>query len=394
MLTRIVDRNKCNACEACAVTCPVNAIKFKVDDNGFFFPEINELMCIKCGKCGKVCPVQKQEPIRNIEYNDTESYAAYIDDLNILKVSSSGGIFTALAKEAIDQGMIVCGVVYSNDFKEVKYTTSIESSIDQMRGSKYVTARKYDIYSRVKELLTFGQKVFFFGLPCEIAGLYSFLGDKDDNLITCELICAGPSSYSLLYAQQDYLKQKYRGEITDFTFRDKIYGWVPYAISVKFSNNKCYKKIFDDTIFGVGMKHIKRTACYDCYFKDVFRVADITIGDFWKIDKTSDYYNENGTSVVFARTKKGKEIIENSSDIVWYKVESCKAIDGNLRQLKFKDTVPITREEYLAVLKTGNIKDIANKFVNHRSIIQRIKYSLPVPVFNFLRRVSSKRRKG
>ena len=46
----IVDKDKCTGCRACETNCPVNAISFLADREGFLAPQIDKNICIECGK--------------------------------------------------------------------------------------------------------------------------------------------------------------------------------------------------------------------------------------------------------------------------------------------------------------------------------------------------------
>ena len=49
------NKNYCCGCTACSSICPQSAISMLRDDEGFFYPLINDDTCINCGLCVKVC---------------------------------------------------------------------------------------------------------------------------------------------------------------------------------------------------------------------------------------------------------------------------------------------------------------------------------------------------
>lgn len=389
-MQRIVERDRCNGCEACQAVCPKKAISMIRDEDGFYFPSINEDLCINCGVCGKVCPAENKIIFRKIDYNDTLAYGGYDKNPETLHRSSSGGFFGVLAKYILDKNGVVYGVVFSEDYRSVFFSNTDETSLAKMRGSKYVTARKNNIYGHVKDSLLNGRNVLFVGLPCEISALYSILKKDYDNLLTCELICAGASSYNLLDAQLDWLEKKYNGKATYFSFRYKKYGWVPCAIYYRNNNEKKYAEMFDKTIFGVGMKYAKRQACFNCKFKGLDRVADFTIGDFWNINRSADYYNEEGTSVIFARTKKALQYMEQLSDFKKTKVKAEVAQKSNMQQLKYPAGVPDDRENYLKCLREEGGIAAFRKYRPKPTFLSRVKNSMPVFLYKFLRRVETR----
>lgn len=389
-LNKIVEQNCCNGCEACLAICPKKVITMQRDINGFFYPTINEAECVDCGMCGRICPSQNKITFRRIDYNDTVVFGGYNQNLSTLKQSSSGGFFGIAASKVIEQGGIVFGVVFDEDYRSVHYISSDETSIEYMCGSKYVTARKDGVYQKVHQALKENRQVLFVGLPCEIYALYAYLKKDFELLLTCELICAGASSYNLLDAQLDWVNKTYKSTVMKFQFRYKKYGWVPCTLRADLKNGKNYTKMLDETIFGIGMKYAKRIACFNCKFKDMQRVADFTIGDFWNIDKKASYYNENGTSVVFARTKKAEDFLWTLDKFLFEKVEPDTALNGNRQQLKYAAGVPEGREEFFKILNRAGSYDAFKNFRNKQSILKKIKNSLPAPVYRIIRKVETK----
>lgn len=388
-MTKIVERDKCNGCECCKDICPQNAISMQRDVEGFYYPIISEEQCVNCGLCGKVCPASKSEPIRKINFNDTMAYACSLKDESVIMKSSSGGFCAALAEYVLRQKGLVFGVAFSEDFRQVYFSSTDEISFDEMKGSKYVTAQKNGVYQKLKKALSEARTVLFVGLPCEVAAVYSFLGKDYENLITCELICAGASSYNLLDEQLDWIEKNKGGKIKQFSFRYKKYGWVPYSIC-SITDKAKYSRVFDECIFGVGMKYAKRLACFNCVFKGEKRVADFTAGDFWNIDKKACYYNEKGTSVVFCRTKKAVDIIDRLPEIDIIKVNAEAAINGNRQQLNYPEGVPEKRSEFFHTLISVGGVEAYKRFKPYQSLKTKIKNHLPAGMYMFMRRLETR----
>ena len=57
--------------------------------------------------------------------------------------------------------------------------------------------------------------------------------------------------------------------------------------------------------------YILRESCSDCYFKGYNRVSDITLGDFWGIQKIDSEMDDNkGTSLVLTHDAKGESLLK------------------------------------------------------------------------------------
>lgn len=94
--------------------------------------------------CDKVCPIHKesktQEPIM--------AFASYSKDEFLRKSSSSGGVFSMLAETTIDEGGVVFGAIYDENWNVKIGSTSDKSGLAAMRGSKYVQASIANSYNR------------------------------------------------------------------------------------------------------------------------------------------------------------------------------------------------------------------------------------------------------
>lgn len=293
----------CCGCGACYSKCPVDAIVMKLDNEGFLYPNIDEQKCVNCGLCCKVCPSI------NTIYNKSKEpsvYAAWADD-KIRKKSSSGGMFTLYAEEIINRGGVVCGAAFNNDFVVEHIIVDNKEGLDKLRGSKYVQSDTKDVFPRLEKFLKEGRDVLFCGCPCQVAGLYSYLGKKYEELFTMDLLCAGATSPGLF---EKYKEQVHSGKkIIDISFRDKKhYGWIA-SMTVKYNKGKPYRRARNNDVFyDYFLKNIaSRPFCTTCKFSKLPRQGDITLGDFWNIAKYKKELDDGlGTSVMTINSHKGK----------------------------------------------------------------------------------------
>ncbi len=304
MITLFTEKNQCCGCTACESICPTSAISMKEDAiTGFLYPSINIDLCIECGKCEKVCDFKKPIDKNN---STLSAFAVVHKDKKILASSSSGGVFTLLSDIILNRNGVVFGCIL--DEKIEVYHKKAENKLqrDLFRGSKYVQSNMLNTYKDISILLKNNKEVMFVGTPCQVAGLYSFLGERPKLLTTVDFICHGVQSPKLLKDHVKLLEKKYNKSAVNYLFRDKIFGW-RHAESIVFSDGS--KKTNYDTF---KLKHLfrlsvaLRPACYSCKYTNYHRVSDITIGDFWGGEDVVKDYRNLGISVMLINTEKGK----------------------------------------------------------------------------------------
>ena len=310
----ILRKDECCGCTACYASCPAKAITMQPDvDEGFLYPVVDESKCINCGKCLKVCEDVSfyQEP--------QKIYACWSKDDNLRARSSSGGIFSLLAEQVLSQDGAVCAVGYSDDCKECLHKiVHSKDGLDDLRRAKFVQSKKYDVLHQVRELLKNGTQVLFCGTPCEVGGLRQFLGKEYENLITCDIICGCVSSPMVYRTYIDFLNKKFNANAISVNFKDKRKGWRGKAIAVKFDNGEEYYNsiLDDDYCVSFHSRYNIRPSCFNCKYRNLQRGADITLGDFWAIEKYNEAYDDNrGTSFVLINTSRGDKAL-NELDLI------------------------------------------------------------------------------
>lgn len=262
--------------------------------------------------------------------HDVAVYGGYVcDDEKLLKCTS-GGIATALSEYMLSQGGYVAGVVYSEDFHRAEYiVTKDPEDLVRMRGSKYVDCDKKGIYNAVKALLEAGEKVLFVGLPCTVGALYKTLGGRPENLVTCELICHGPTLPKVHEDYVNHLEKKFGSKIVDFSVRRKVDAWEPGYLYAKFENGTVFQKDFYQTEYGYAFAVLGRESCYGCKFRGNNRQGDIMLGDFWGATKEDAFWNKRGVSAIFAETEKGDAFLQAAPGIKLFPSTFEKVVAGN-----------------------------------------------------------------
>ncbi len=239
-MINIVDNNKCCGCEACIQACPKHCISLKMDNEGFYYPNVDLVSCIECGLCEKICP---ELQCYNARY-PLKVFAALNDNLKDRISSSSGGVFVLLAKKILDEGGVVFGAGFNDAWQvDINFTEDI-IGLEQFKGSKYVQARIGNSYIDCKNFLEKGRKVLFSGTPCQIVGLHRFLRKQYSNLYTVDLICHGVPSPKVW---QKYLCEilkkegKSLSDIKNINIRNKQVGWREFGLQINLKNHASEK---------------------------------------------------------------------------------------------------------------------------------------------------------
>ncbi len=267
-------------------------------------------------------------------------YCGYLKNDEMLRNSASGGIATALAIWGIQLNAVVYGVAYKSDFKGAQYIRITDiNDVDKLRGSKYIKAsilleNGESGYEMAAKDLLCEKSVYWFGLPCEIAGLKKYLNDRKidtSNLVTIDLICHGPTYPKVAEEFIDALEEKYKSKIVNFSVRYKKPNWVPPYLYAEFENGKVYCEKFYRTDYGIAFSLLTLPGCYSCQVKGDKHCADITIGDYWGITKEDECYNAKGVSVAVCHNEKAERLVHKLDDFVLFEADEAKFLKGNPR---------------------------------------------------------------
>ncbi len=342
------EKKTCNGCSTCALVCPKGAIEMVEDNEGFIYPVIIDSNCIKCGKCLNTCSNHSKK-----EDNSYEAYAVINKDKHTLSESTSGGAFSAIAKRLFKNKDAVCyGVAYNKDFDALHMRAeSLEETL-KFRGSKYLRSNILGIYEGVKQDLKDGKQVLFTGTPCQTAGLSTYLNKDYPNLILVDIICHSNPSPKVFKRYINALELKQGSKVKSYSFRAKSNGWDNLKPIVEYQDGTCEEETTFLTAFLRAIAN--RPCCYDCKFIKPYNYADITLGDFWGVDKLTNISNyQNGTSLVLLNTAKGQDFFKDIQGLTIYKLD--KDIDVFKYNHKKPDNPHRNREKFFE--KLDNIKD-------------------------------------
>ena len=361
-MIKITNKTKCCACGACKQICPKNAIKMQIDSEGFLYPIVEESKCIKCGLCIKTCPIlnnKKQNFIPKV-------YTAKNKNTNVLKQSSSGGMFSILADYVLAQNGVIFGAAFNKNWGVEHCYIDKKEDLDKLRRSKYVQSNTLESFKEAKGFLEEDRKVLYTGTPCQIAGLKSFLSKNYDNLITADIICHSTPSPKVW---QDFLNQNYDiNKLIKIDFRDKKDGWDKSKLYFYFNDGTKEPKDNNMSSFrvGFGAALFCRPSCHNCYFKGSNRFSDFTIGDAWGYaDYAPQMFDRNGLSVIFINTKKGDEIFNKLKENLIYKQVALDKIIKHNPYYQTSVKANPKRQEFFRCYSSESIDKLIKKLTFH-----------------------------
>ncbi len=362
-MIHIVNKRDCCGCEACYNVCHSNAISMKRDEEGFSYPIVDINKCINCGLCDKVCPVVNTNKYPGKQ--KAKAFAAKTINEKLRVVSSSGGVFSVLAEEVINNNGIVFGVSMSDDATEaVHVEVDNIDNLYKLRGSKYLQSRISDSYCRVKNYLDEGRYVLFSGTPCQVAGLKLFLNKECNNLLCVDVICHGVPSISVWEKYVAHIKNKYHGFIQTVSFRSKTEGWMEFGQEYNIKGRKSiYIPKYEDMFLRLFLSNAcLRPSCYSCVPKEFGYMSDVTLGDYWAIERVDATFNDGlGTSLVIVHSNKGDRAIQTVTDKLVIKEEPYEtSIRGNSVTEQTKK--PESRDIFFSDLEHMTIRQTADKY--------------------------------
>lgn len=327
----LIERSKCCGCGACANICPKSAIKMESDIEGFRYPYIDVLKCVQCGLCKNVCSRKSEK-----EYSTGEAYAVFNIDKNERNKSSSGGVFILLAKEIIHENGIVYAATFDNKFKVVHRRCVNKCELDKFIGSKYVQSDIEECYGQIVDDLKNQQMVLFVETPCQVKSVNNYLNVRNidsKNLITVDFICHGvpsPLAWKKYIIQQEKIC---KGRAISVDFRNKIRGWKKFSMKISFDNGEDYIGTMDDDVYlDAFFRNLTlRPSCFECGQKGQQKSSDLTIADFWGIERECpEFDDDKGCSFVVLNSEKGKNIFQKiQSNISDRKIEFDRGVNYN-----------------------------------------------------------------
>ena len=354
----LADHTRCTGCTACASGCPRDAITMERDREGFAYPTVDLDKCVHCGRCTAVCPLlheREPKPLPAV-------FAAWNRDESIRKDSTSGGAFTALADYVLEGGGVVFGAAFDGKQHLRHVACFRKEDLWRLRGAKYVQSDLGDTFRAVREALK-TRLVLFSGTPCQVDGLYRYLGGRPENLITCDLVCHGVPSPGVWEDMARSIEQRKRKGLQAVRFRNKVTGWKDSHFTTVYDDGTVDTAPLFRTEYGraFGRALFLRPSCYRCAYTNMNRPGDFTLGDFWGLrDDELPEQQEKGINLLMVNTPHGSHIFDQLP-LARQAFPPERAIAGNPR-LASPTVQPADRAAFFAAYALEPFDQVRKKF--------------------------------
>ncbi|QAT42012.1 Coenzyme F420 hydrogenase/dehydrogenase, beta subunit C-terminal domain [Aminipila luticellarii] len=324
-------KERCTGCKLCADVCHASAVSFSENEDGFWYPIVDYEKCTMCRQCLDMCPIES--PLVTTKCMPIV-YAGWIKNNEIRIKSTSGGIYYALAEAFVKSENYIVGCAYCSGYKSAKHVVANdERGLVAIMGSKYFQSDTENIFKLTKEILDHGKKVLFCGTPCQCVAMQKYAENYKENLTVVDFICRGVNSPKAFKAYMEEIEGKYHSDIQFVNLKNKKTGWESLATYIKLKNGQEYHKDREQDWWIKGFikgNLYMRQSCHHCEFKTLPRFSDITIGDFWGIDKASEEDKFKGISLIMCNSFKGLNLLKHiESEVVLEKKALSLAVKGN-----------------------------------------------------------------
>ena len=358
MTPQLAARERCTGCGACSNGCPKGAIRMVPDREGFLYPEVTD-GCVQCGHCAHVCPVMKQREPRT----DPAVFAVGNQDAAVRQGSTCGGAFSALAEYVLEGGGVVFGAALDQELRVVHTAVKNLHELPRLRGMKPVQSDIGESYQQVRMYLDQGRQVLFSGTPCQVDGLYRYLGEHPERLLTCDMVCRGvgsPGVWARLVKSMAYVKQH---RPTAVEFCGKLAGDRERRFRVAFEGGGRYDAPLGKCELGRGLMRglFLRPACHRCAYATTDRPGDLTLGDF-SGGRFPAEEQKNGVSLLLINTAKGAQIfdvlpLKRQPRTLEEAVACCPALRGPAE-------APAEREQFFRAMEQLPFQQVRGRFLS------------------------------
>lgn len=360
---QICEPGSCIGCGLCVMACPVRCIGLVENQEGFDAPVVDDSACIQCGRCRAVCPAAN-EVDRPAVRRPLAAFGAWAGDPAIRDSSSSGGVFPVLAAHVLHLKGCVAGAVYAADFQGVEHVVvDGPEQLDRLRKSKYVQSRLAGLWAQLDRAVHSAQPFLFSGTPCQVLAFKRRYGDVE-SVATVEVICHGVLSPALFRAYIAWLRNRL-GNLDGYEMRSKCMGWRAAATRYRGDGRReCCLAPARDPFRSLYSRALgMRPCCHTCRYTGFPRIADVTLGDFWGVERLFPGRNDNrGVSAVLANTAKGLALVQSClPSLEWWHADTDQIVAGN-PNLVMATPAPPLREAFFETFRSRDFGRLRRYF--------------------------------
>jgi coenzyme F420-reducing hydrogenase beta subunit len=193
-----------------------------------------------------------------------------------------------------------------------------------------------------------------------VAALKAFLGKNYSRLLTIDIVCHGVPNQRTFSTYIEELERKYSDTVISFSFRAKRdyekSSVNPRTVDVEFKNGRRLNLDIGECeyLYGFHTGLFFRESCYACKYTCANRPADITLGDFWGVEKMRPELNsKKGVSLVRANTEKGEEYVREIGHTGVLVPMSYSFACAENEQLRKPSHEHRNKEKYFRLMKRG-----------------------------------------
>lgn len=346
-ISEVINSGLCTGCGTCVGMCPNSALKMVKHLDGVYIPLTNIKKCNHCNICINTCPVNFNDVnvMNSTDLflgNHLNCYIGHSTHEQLRWNSSSGGLITALLIFALEKGIIKGAVVSRMNRKkplepEVILAKTREEIISAS-GSKYCPV---PVNIALKKVLKENGKFAIVGLPCHFQGLKKAEKInkklKEKIILRMGLFCGSTPTFlgnEFLFKRLGTSKE----DITSISYRGL--GW-PGFMTINLNNRKKMSIPFFKYWTILGSPLFTSKHCMLC--NDLTNeYSDISFGDAWLPELKN---NRIGMSIVVSRTKIGEDFLrEAESEVIKISKTDCNdVIRSQRRKLNYKKKNLATR---------------------------------------------------
>lgn len=353
----IVRKDECCGCSACMNVCPQDCIRMEFDVEGCEYPLVNEARCVSCGKCVKVCPIIHRLPERPFGQS---AYLLQHRNERVLRESTSGGAFSAIAQPVLDRGGVVYGHGWDGTCREDGrpkvscFGVDRADGLAKFRNSKYVQSEVGYVFREIKKRLDSGSEVLFSGTPCQCEGLLSYLRNKPPALSMADVVCRAVPCRAAFSSYCDWLEAGFGAKPLYVRFRDKR------RFGYRYSSICAFREGDEQPFYSAGVESdpmlraffsniCDRPSCYECRFKKRYRQVDLTLWDCFEPGRfCSDLDNNCGVTRVLVHSEKGRQMVEDARQHARVVEVSPDALVAGVREMFLSVADNSNRERFMA----------------------------------------------